>query len=55
MGDAVQHQCHCMYDYDYRIIEPFELEGTLKRHLVLLPAMGRDTYSSQAPSFFLCT
>ena len=30
----------------HRIIESFELEGTLKGHLVQPPAMNRDTYSS---------
>ena len=35
------------------IIEPFELEGTTKGHLVQLPAVNRDTHSSisaQSPS-----
>jgi len=30
---------------DHRITESFELEGTLKGHLVQLPAVNRDTYS----------
>jgi len=32
--------------WKFRIIEPFELEGTLKGHLVQLPAMHKDIHSS---------
>jgi len=29
----------------HRIVEEFELEGTVKGHLVQPPAMGRDVFS----------
>ena len=44
---AARLYCYCSsYTGNHRIISLFGLEGTLKGHLVQLPAMNRGTFSS---------
>ena len=46
MLSTVQLAAEVFVDINHRIMESFELEGTYIGHLIQLPAVNRDTYSS---------